>query len=127
MYFNNILLLYGFLASSYVVYKVILYRTDIYSFGKVESFLFFFALVTGSLAMVVSLREIHVPFFMQKLLISLIFLSVSIVLSLKRFFYLKGDKDLVQVVHRSIWAIVIFSLIVLTLLSRYYCEVNANW
>jgi len=123
---SNILLIYGFLAASYVLYKVIVYKTDIYSFGRGESFRFFFALLTGSLAIVLAFRDLDAQFNLQRMIISLIFLSVYVFISIKKFLTYKKDVDLVFAVQKSIWAVVIFILLILTLLRQFLIS-NDRW
>ncbi len=121
------LLLYGFAASTYVLYKIVIYRTDIYTFGKTESFLFFSALITGSMAIILSFREMQTDYRTERMVFSLIFLFVSVIVSTRKFLSLKGDKDLVAVVQRSVWAIVVFTILIITLLGQFICSSTDSW
>lgn len=126
MNYANLLLIYGFLASSYVIYKVLVYKTEIYSFGKGETVRFFFALFSGCLAMVFAFDDMEISYHTEKLIISLIFLSVYVFIALKRFLTYKKDIDLVNAVQKSIWVIVIFIILILTLIMEFLSS-NDGW
>lgn len=125
--FENLLLIYGLSATVYVLYKILIYKTDIYFFDNKDSFLFFFALITSGIAIFFSLKHFNAPLSIQRLFFSLIFLLLSIFISLKRFFYLKKESDFITTVHKIVWAIVTFALIILTLFSKYFYSANDGW
>lgn len=123
---SNLLLIYGFLASSYVIYKILVYKTEVYTFGKIESLKFFFALFSGCLAIVFAFDDMEVNYKIEKLMLSLLFLSVYVFITLKRFLAYKRDIDLVSAVQKSIWAVIIFMIIILTLISEFLSS-NDGW
>lgn len=123
---SNLLFIYGFLASSYVIYKILIYKTEVYTFGKIESLKFFFALFSGCLAIVFAFDDMEVNYKIEKLMLSLIFLSVYVFITLKRFLAYKRDIDLVSAVQKSIWAVIIFMIIILTLVADFLSS-NDGW
>ncbi len=123
---SNLLLIYGFLASSYVIYKILIYKTEVYTFGKIESLKFFLALFSGCLAIVFVFDDMEVNYKIEKLMISLIFLSVYVFITLKRFLAYKRDIDLVSAIQKSIWAVIIFMIIILTLVADFLSS-NDSW
>lgn len=127
MNLTNFLLIYGFIACSYVVYKVMLYRTDLYFFSIYETFLFFFALITGCFSIIFAFKELNATYNVQRWVISLIFLSVTVSISVKRFLRYKDDKDLVSVIHRAVWAVVVFLILVITLFAQIIKFSGDSW